>query len=240
MYNFINIIKIVSTISISAFICFAALDFSFTLGKFIKYRSYMADKNWLIEETIKEYENEKGHCDNVYKMTYTEETKTLRVIFFNYDLNNVKCLINTMSESEVENLMIFGSPGGDLRASYVLTNYINDNNIAFIAQNYCKSACSFSLFAAKESKVCKNTEVGIHKGKFADKVLNYISETEGLGFEIEEKMFLSMAEKGRNVDLWKKTYFETPNESMFYFDEDTLLKENMIDEIASCDGKESW
>jgi hypothetical protein len=200
----------------------------------------MADKNWLIEETIKEYENEKGHCDDVYKMIYTEETKTLRVIFFHYNLNNVKCLINTMSKSEVENLMIFGSPGGDLRASYVLTNYINDNDIAFIAQKYCNSACSFSLFAAKESKVCKNTEVGIHKGKFADKVLNYISETEGLGFEIEEKMFLLMAEKGRNVNLWKKTYFETPNESMFYFDGETLLKENMIDEIASCERNEPW
>lgn len=212
---------------------------SYNVSKYLSLSVKMADKNWLIEETIKDYKKETGHCNDIYKMTYIEENKTLRVIFFNYNLNNIKCLINKMSESEVENLMIFGSPGGDLRASYVLTNYINDNNIAFIAQYYCKSACSFSLFAAKESKVCKNTEVGIHKGKFTDKVLDFISETEGLGFEIEEKMFLLMAEKGGNVDLWRKTYFETPNESMFYFDGETLLKENMIDEITSCDGNES-
>lgn len=213
---------------------------SYNVGKYLSLSVKMADKNWLIEETIKDYENETGHCDDIYKMTYIEENKTLRVIFFNYNLNNAKCLINTMGELDIENLMIFNSPGGDLRASYLLTNYINENNIAFIAQKSCKSACSFSLLAAKQSKVCTNTEVGIHKGVFVDKIMDYISETEGLGFEIEEKMFLLMAEKGRNVDLWKKTYFETPSESMFYFDSETLLKENMIDEIASCDGNESW
>ena len=97
--------------------------------------------------------------DNYYIQTSGSADVVLNGIINQSSVNEVIEYFETDNERTV---LFLNSPGGILVSSFILADYIRDNNIPVVADGECVSACVFLLAAANVSAVTPQTNLIFH------------------------------------------------------------------------------
>lgn len=166
-----------------------------------------------------------------------EEKDELIIVELNFEKGIANCLIEKLEGKK--KLTIFISPGGLALESFILSNYIKNNNIEVKIVNTCASACTYLLFSANERKICKEAKIILHQaGTLEEKnwISFFINEEEIINqefVEYEKKIF----NKKLNFDYYEEVLEVTPFKEYYELTEIELVNNNFITEIENCSNK---
>ncbi len=214
-----TIIKIVILLIFSIFFIGLSIIYMVTNSSYV-------DKA-LAKQEISNYEN----CGDTI---FHENLKELIVVELNFSKGIANCLIKKLKNKE--QLTIFISPGGLALESFVLSNYIKENNINVKIVNTCASACTYLLFSSNERNICKNAKIILHQAGIVEEK-NWVSELINEE-DIINKEFLEYEKKIFNKDINFNYYEEvlnvTPFKDYYELTEVELKNNSFITDIEEC------
>lgn len=219
-------IKIISKILI--FLLFSLLFIGLSLVFMVKNSNYI-DKALAKQESL----NYVNCSDTIFE----ESGKELIIIELNFSKGIANCVINKLKDKE--KLTIFISPGGLALESFVLSNYIKENNIKVKVINTCASACTYLLFSSPERNICKNAKIILHQAGIVEEknwISYVINEEEIINEEFmehEKQLF----NKDINFDYYEEVLKVTPFKDYYELTEVELKNNNFINNIENCDNK---
>jgi len=219
-------IKIISKILI--FLFFSLLFIGLSLIFMVKNSNYM-DKALAKQESL----NYVDCSDTIFQ----ESGNELIIIELNFSKGIANCVINKLKDKE--KLTIFISPGGLALESFVLSNYIKENNIKVKIINTCASACTYLLFSAPERNICKNAKIILHQAGIVEEKnwISYIINEEEIINEEFMKHEKELFNKDINFNYYEEVLKVTPFRDYYELTEVELKNNNFINNIESCDNK---
>ncbi len=219
-------IKIISKILI--FLLFSLLFIGLSLVFMVKNSNYI-DKALAKQESL----NYVDCADTIFQ----ESGNELIIIELNFSKGIANCVINKLKDKE--KLTIFISPGGLALESFVLSNYIKENNIKVKVINTCASACTYLLFSSPERNICKNAKIILHQAGIVEEKnwISYIINEEEIINEEFVKHEKQLFNKDINFDYYEEVLKVTPFKDYYELTEVELKNNNFINNIENCDNK---